>query len=98
MAAVRLVLLHSPMLGPLTWRAVAAELVRRGLEVETPAWPRLSGIAEGFYEALAAGLVAQLDGDTPRLLVAHSGAGALAPILARRLARPPAGLIFVDAI
>lgn len=98
MAAARFVLLHSPLLGPLTWRPVAAELERRGHEVETPAWPRLGQIADGFYEALATGLAAQLGGEGPRLLVAHSGAGALAPTLGRKLSEPPAGLIFADAI
>ena len=99
MAALRIVLLHSPLLGPLAWRQVAAELAGRGLAVETPAWPRLSNLAEGFYPALVDSLTATLPGvSDPVLLVAHSGAGALIPALVQRLAAPVAGVIFVDAI
>ena len=99
MAPPRFVLIHSPLLGPLAWRSVAAELQRRGHAAEAPAWPRLSAIADGFYGALADGLAAQLDGaGDPLILVAHSGAGALVPALAARLPGAVAGVIFADAI
>jgi pimeloyl-ACP methyl ester carboxylesterase len=99
MAAPRFVLLHSPLLGPMTWRPVAAELTRRGHAAEAPAWPRLSSVAEGFYPALADGLAAQLfDDGAPLTLVAHSGAGALIPALAARLGPRVAGVIFADAL
>ena len=99
MAGRRFVLLHSPLLGPLAWTPVAAELAGRGHAVQTPAWPRLSRVAGDFYPALADGVAAQLSGGgDPPILVAHSGAGALIPALAARLATPAAGVIFVDAI
>ena len=99
MAALRIVLLHSPLLGPLAWRQVASELAGRGHAVETPVWLHLSGLADGFYPALVDSLAAALPGGSePVLLVAHSGAGALIPALAQRLAAPVAGVIFVDAI
>jgi hypothetical protein len=99
MMGLRFVLLHSPLLGPTAWRAVAAELERRGQAVETPAWPPLSSIADDFYATLADGLAARLDGEGgPMLLVAHSGAGPLIPALAARLTAPVAGVILVDAI
>jgi hypothetical protein len=96
---MRFVLLHSPLLGPLAWQAVAAEFGRLGRAVETPSWPRLSSIAGGFYAALADGLTARLEaGGDPPVLVAHSGAGALVPALVARLTAPVAGVIFADAI
>jgi hypothetical protein len=95
---VRFALLHSPVLGPGVWRPVATELERRGHDTLTPAWPRLSTLAEGFYEALADQMSGQLADGEPWVLVAHSGAGALLPILAARLSPPPQGVIFVDAI
>ncbi len=95
---MRFVLLHSPLLGPSGWRPVAAELVRRGQVAETPAWPRLSSIAEGFYAALSDSLAAGLSAGEPMVLVAHSGAGALVPVLARRLGAAVGGVIFADAI
>jgi hypothetical protein len=99
MTAPRFVLLHSPLLGPMAWRAVAVELARRGHAVTTPAWPRFEVIANGFYSALANGVARELADETgPLILVAHSGAGALVPALAARLAAPVAGVIFADAI
>jgi pimeloyl-ACP methyl ester carboxylesterase len=99
MAALRFVLLHSPLLGPLTWQATATVLGSRGHDAVAPAWPALSSIASGFYAALANGMAAELasSGDAV-VLVAHSGAGALLPVLAERLGERVAGLIFVDAI
>jgi hypothetical protein len=99
MAPPRFVLLHSPLLGPMAWRSVAAGLTRRGLAAEAPVWPRLSSVAEGFYPALADGLAARLaDAGEPLMLVAHSGAGAVVPALAARLGRRAAGVIFADAL
>lgn len=97
--AHRFVLLHSPLIGPLTWRATAAELASRGHEARAPAWTPLSQIAAGFYAALADGLAAALTMPGERLvLVAHSGAGALVPALAARLPARVSAVIFADAI
>lgn len=95
----RFILLHSPLLGSLSSRAAAAELARLGHAVETPAWPRLAAVEGEIYGALAAAVARQIGagGEAP-LLVAHSGAGALIPVLAERLAERPVGAIFVDAI
>ena len=95
---MRFVLLHSPLLGASGWRAVAAELGRLGHVAETPAWPRLSTIGEGFYAVLADSVAATIDAGDPVILVAHSGAGALIPVLAERMPGPVAGAIFADAI
>lgn len=98
MSATRFVLLHSPLLGPLTWRAVAAALRDGGAVAETPAWTPLSEIDDGFYDALAAAMAGQIAaGGGEPLLVAHSGAGPLMPALAGRLPRV-AGVIFADAL
>lgn len=99
MSAIRFVLLHSPLLGPLTWRAVAAALRVDGASAETPAWTPLSQVDDGgFYQALAQPMAVQIAaGEGDPLLVAHSAAGALLPALASRLSRV-AGVIFVDAI
>lgn len=100
MPAPRLVLIHSPLLGPFSWRPVAAELRGRGVQVETPAFPRFSTVDGDFYPALIASLSASLDGAgrAPAVLVAHSGAGPLVPGLCARLQTPVEGVIFADAI
>jgi len=94
----RFVLLHSPLLGPASWRPTAAALAARGHRAETPAWPRLSELRADFYAQLADGLSAQVGGEAEApVLVAHSGAGALVPALAGRLPGMQ-GVIFADAI
>jgi hypothetical protein len=98
MASPCFALLHSPLLGPMTWQAVAGDLARRGHAAVAPAWPPLSGIAGGFYGALADGAAALAPSADKLLLVAHSGAGALVPSLADRLGGRVAGVIFADAI
>jgi hypothetical protein len=100
MTAPRLVLLHSPLLGPASWGGVAGELSRLGWSAQAPAWPRLSAIAGGYYASLASGLAATLDGQGrgDLILAAHSGAGPLLPGLAAALAAPVLGVVFVDAL
>jgi hypothetical protein len=93
---LRFVLLHSPLLGPSSWRATAAALAELGHVAETPAWPRLSTLGGDFYPELVRGL--EVAGPDPVMLVAHSGAGALVPALAAALRTPVLGAIFADAI
>ena len=99
-SAPRLVLLHSPLLGPASWRATAAALSALGVAAERPAWPRLSSVAHAYYPTLAASLAASIDGAGPGpvVLAAHGGAGPLIPALAAALRAPVAGAVFVDAL
>ncbi len=92
----RIVLLHSPLLGGLTWQGVAAVLRDRGREVSAPAWPILSGLTETFYRSLANAMADAL-GDVPAVIVVHSGAGALVPALEAAWGHLK-GVIFADAI
>ena len=84
MPTPRLVLIHSPLLGPFSWSAVAAELRGAGGAAETPAFPRFSTLQGDLYPALVASLAASIDGAgrAPAVLVAHGGAGPLLPALA----------------
>lgn len=97
---LRFILLHSPLLGPLTWQAVAADLRGRGVRVQAPAWRPLAQIDGGFYRTLATDLAARVDeaAEGAFTLVAHSGAGALIPALVSALSTPVAATILVDAI
>ena len=96
--AARLVFLHSPLLGPLTWRTVGVALRAKGRVVETPAWPRLSTLGEDCYAALANSMAATIGHAGEAILVAHSGAGALLPSVAALARTPLRGVIFCDAI
>ncbi|MDP1618337.1 hypothetical protein [Phenylobacterium sp.] len=97
---MRLILLHSPLLGPLTWQGVAQGLTGRGLAAVAPAWTPLTDISGDFYATLAKTMARTIEdvGDDPVILVAHSGAGALAPATAQALSVPVIGTILVDAI
>lgn len=99
MSAQRIVLLHTPLLGPYSLRALCAELERQGARAHAPAWPRLSSVAGDYYPALVSSMAATVDGAgaDPVILAAHSGAGPLVPALVERLRAPIAGVVFVDA-
>jgi len=97
--AAALVLLHSPLVGPLTWRAVAAELEAAGIPTVVPSLAGHSdhaGIIEAVVEQVSTGREA-----TPIVLVGHSGAGPLLPAIADAVTAINSGtveaLIYVDA-
>lgn len=95
------VLVHSLLLGPLTWAPVAARLAALGavtvvpslvdvVDVDDPPfWPR---VADTVNDA-----VSHLPQDQPVLLVAHSNAGLFVPVIVQAARRPVAGCLFVDA-
>jgi GNAT superfamily N-acetyltransferase len=94
---IGLVLIHSPLVGPSTWEGVALRLLGQGIPVLVPslAGIELDGGAGAALAARVAGAVPE--GCTGVRLVAHSGAGALVPLVVDRLQERPAGAIFVDA-
>jgi len=96
-----LVLIHSPLVGPMTWRDCAAAL--RSIDRPTLV-PSLAGVtdAEPPWIPKLAGRVAEaLRRSRPRsrvALIAHSGAGALVPAI-RAIAGPRvSAAVFVDAV
>ena len=94
MGAASITLVHSPLVGPGTWRAVSRRLEARGREAPMPKI-HLDDLEAPWDVAIAGGVAAQLDG-APTVLAVHSGAGALVPALANRL--DLAAVLFVDAI
>ena len=95
------VLVHSLLLGPATWAPVAARLAASGAVTvvpslvgvtdtdEPPFWPRVVATVDGA--------VSHLPPEQPIVLVAHSNAGLLVPVVVRAARRPVAGCLFVDA-
>lgn len=92
----RIVLLHSPLLGGLTWQSVAEGLRAQGYAATAASWPRLGGLKGDFYRTLANAMATHLAG-APVTIVVHSGAGALVPAL-EAACDSIAGVIFADAI
>ena len=88
---VRFVLVHSPLVGPGTWRWVAEDLVEAGHEVAVP--DLRAAAATGDPAAVVSAAVAVV-GDAPVVIAGHSGAGSLLPSIA---AGAEAQLVFVDA-
>lgn len=87
------ILVHSPAVGPVTWSWVASELKQRGHRV---ALPSLKEAAIRGWERCVDEVVRQAPPE-PGILVGHSGAGPLLPVIAARMFPSPKRLIFVDA-
>jgi hypothetical protein len=98
--AMHWLLVHSPLVGPMTWEPVAAELRRRG---GNPRVARLTVSVDErrpFHESLADAAVAGIapaQDDAALALVVHSGAGSLVPSIVERAARPIDAVVYVDA-
>jgi hypothetical protein len=85
------VLVHSPLVGPTTWRWVAENLAARGHQATVPA------ARSRDWEAFADMVVALTGRVEQPVLVGHSGAGPLLPQIAARASWAPAAVVFVDA-
>jgi hypothetical protein len=92
------VLVHSPLIGPTSWLPVAQELERRGRAAVVPS---LLGVAEApapqWRYVPDAMRVATSDLRRPVVLVGHSGAGLLLPVIASAVGVDVASLVFVDS-
>ena len=94
------VLIHSPLVGPLTWDLVATEMRQRGLNVFVPTLNDSPGANEPFWRQHAESVLQGLENvpkDIPLTLVAHSGAGPLLPAIRGSLPNPVHAYVFVDA-
>lgn len=89
-------LIHSPLVGPMTWQRVAEVLRVEGEQVVVPALARPT--EPPYWSQHVASVVAALPAGTGAVwLVGHSGAGPLLPAIAAALPCPVAGYLFVDS-
>jgi hypothetical protein len=94
------VLIHSPLVGLLTWSLVANEMRARSRDVIVPALEDSTDSKEPFWKQHAdsvARALAPIPTETSLTLVAHSGAGPLLPAIRQSLANPVHAYVFVDA-
>jgi hypothetical protein len=93
--AVKVVLVHSPLVRCTTWELVAADLAGRGYDVGVP---DLTGtVAAGPPYCLPqAEVIARSAESRPAILIGHSGAGPLLAAAGTRIGQAR-GYIFVDA-
>ncbi|MFD8612183.1 alpha/beta hydrolase [Streptomyces sp. NPDC059631] len=94
------VLVHSPSVGPSTWRPVAGRLEAAGHRVRVPSllhigagsppfWPRVADAVRDDLREVPAG--------SPVVLVVHSNAGLFLPAVRSGLDHPVAASVLVDA-
>lgn len=101
MTAGVFVLFHSPLVGPLTWRAIADVLQATGRTAVVPSLSHAMASGPPYYEKLAntvADAARAQGGQSPMTLVGHSGAGALLPAVADALDSPVCATVFVDSV
>ena len=94
------VLIHSPLVGPLTWSLVADEMRQHGLDVLVPRLRDSPESKEPFWRQQACSAaedLAEIPETASVALVAHSGAGPLLPAIRQSLRNPVHGYVFVDA-
>jgi len=93
-------LLHSPFVGPATWNWVAQVLKQRKIPAIVPIL-RHRKDEPPYWKQHVDQVVTALEHLTPKepiILVAHSGAGVLIPVVADAIRQPTVGSIFVDAL
>lgn len=95
---MRLILLHSPLIGPSAWLAVAAEAHERGYDIQLPAIPDLSLVPQPYYPVIGKGVARQINGKGAATLVVHSSAGGLAPSIVAAADGMIDHVIYADAI
>jgi pimeloyl-ACP methyl ester carboxylesterase len=97
-AAQVFIIIHSPLVGPSTWRPVARELERRGYDVVVPS---LLGAAKApppqWRYCIDAVRAATSTLSNSIALVGHSGGGLLLPAIAGAVSPVVSRLIFVDS-
>jgi hypothetical protein len=94
------VLIHSPLVGVLTWTLVAKEMRQRGLDVRVPVLKDSPNSQEPYWKQHAESIsqaFSNIPKDVSVTLVAHSGAGPLLPVMRESIPNPVHGYVFVDA-
>jgi len=95
-----LVLVHSPLVGPLTWKPVARELEAAGHDVVVPSLADAVAAGPPYHRKIAQAVAAAINADSVSfvVLVGHSGAGPLLPIMADASEVSTVGAIYVDSL
>jgi len=94
------VLIHSPLVGVFTWAYVADDMRQRGLDVIVPVLDDSPDSEEPYWKQHARSIslaLANVARDRSVILVAHSGAGPILPVLREALENPVRAYVFVDA-
>jgi len=93
---VTLLFVHSPLVGPSTWHPVARLLAERGVPGLTPSLSEALAGGPPFFPRIASTIASEVPSAQAVVLVVHSGAGALVPVIASAVT--VVGAVYVDAI
>jgi hypothetical protein len=96
LVGMRFVLLHSPLVGPTTWRWTAEALMAAGHEAAVPDL-RDAAVRRRPEAMISVAVAAAPPGWSTLAIVGHSGAGSILPSVADRLGGRARSLVFVDA-
>ena len=94
------VLVHSPLVGPMTWEPVAEELVREGFDVLVPRLSPPAGVRRPYFLQYAlevAGAASVVPAGKRIVLVGHSNSGQRLPSYRQEIQAPVAAYVLVDA-
>jgi len=95
------VLIHSPLVGPFTWSLVAQHLQAAGnFDVLVPTLTDNGATPPAYWQQHTASMqraLMSIPQERPLVLVGHSGAGPLLPVLAQASRHPVKAYLFVDA-
>lgn len=94
------VLIHSPLVGALTWKLVAKQMKQRGIKVIVPILSDTPDSKEPFWKQHTESVrqaLAHIPKSQSVTLVGHSGAGPLLPVIRQSLRNPVNAYVFVDA-
>ena len=97
---VEYALIHSPLVGPATWSPLAGELRRLGQCVSVPRLRDADDLDVPYWRQEVESATSALDqtaSDCPLILVGHSGAGTLLPLIGNQTRRPVDRFIYIDA-
>jgi hypothetical protein len=94
-----LLFVHSPVVGPSTWKYTAEVLQDNGFGCAVPDLTALATMDPPYYPKYATAAAAAVDGTSgPVVVVGHSAAGALLPAIAEAVGDRTCGAVFVDAM
>src|SRR5258707_8159268 len=95
-----MLLVHSPLVGSFTWSLVAQQLQADGFDVLVPTLTDSGETPPPYWQQHAVSVqqaLVSLPQERPLVLVGHSGAGSLLPVLAQAARHPVKAYLFVDA-
>ncbi len=91
-------LVHSPLVGPSSWRPVDDEARARGVDVIRPDLTSVGDAPAPRWEHFVDSAVRATDGRSDLVVVGHSGAGAMLPAIGARMGDRLRALVFVDSV